>query len=71
VEMDCLFESIWVGEADDVEFGGVRLAHPVEGRPREPPLQQAGLTDVGEDQPARVHRRDLLGGRIHEYRRAA
>jgi putative transposase len=37
----------------------------------EPPLQQAGLTAVGEDQPARVHRRDLLGGLIHEYRRAA
>jgi putative transposase len=37
----------------------------------EPPLQHAGLTAVGEDQPARVHRRDLLGGLIHEYRRAA
>jgi hypothetical protein len=37
----------------------------------EPPLYEAGLTAAGEDQPARVQRRDLLGGLIHEYRRAA
>ena len=37
----------------------------------EPPLQQARLTAVGEDQPARVHRCDLLGSLLHEYRRAA
>jgi hypothetical protein len=37
----------------------------------EPPLHHAGLTAAGEDQPARVQRRDLLGGLIHEYRRAA
>jgi hypothetical protein len=49
--------------------------HDNAHRPRralrlKPPFQQAGLT-VGEYQPARVHRRDLLDGLIHGYRRAA
>jgi putative transposase len=30
----------------------------------------AGLTVVGEDRQGRVRRRDLLGGLLHEYRRA-
>jgi hypothetical protein len=38
------------------------LQHPAPG---------ARLAIVGDDQPARVHRRDLLGGLLHEYRRAA
>jgi transposase InsO family protein len=37
----------------------------------EPPGPAAGLTHVGEDRRARVRRRDLLGGLLHEYRRAA
>jgi hypothetical protein len=36
-----------------------------------PPGPSAGLTLVSEDRRARVHRRDLLGGLLHEYRRAA
>jgi putative transposase len=37
----------------------------------EPPGPSAGLTLVGEARRARVHRHDLLGGLLHEYRRAA
>jgi transposase InsO family protein len=29
------------------------------------------VTTVGKDRPGRLHRRDLLGGLVHEYRRAA
>jgi putative transposase len=35
------------------------------------PDSPAGLTVVGEDQQSKIHRRDLLGGLLHEYRRAA
>jgi putative transposase len=37
----------------------------------EPPGPSAGLTLVGEARRARVRRRDLLGGLLHEYWRAA
>jgi Integrase core domain len=37
----------------------------------EPPDPSAGLALVGEARGARVNRRDLLGGLLHEYRRAA
>jgi hypothetical protein len=37
----------------------------------EPPGPSAGLTLIGEARRARVRRRDLLGGLLHEYRRAA
>jgi putative transposase len=37
----------------------------------EPPGPSAGLTLIGEARQARVRRRDLLGGLLHEYRRAA
>jgi putative transposase len=40
----------------------LRLAAP------DPPARRSG---VGEDREGRVHRRDLLGGLLHEYRRAA
>lgn len=40
----------------------LRLAAP------DPPARRTG---VGEDREGRVHRRDLLGGLLHEYRRAA
>jgi putative transposase len=35
------------------------------------PDPAAGPTIVGEDQQGIVHRRDLLGGLLHEYQRAA
>ena len=37
----------------------------------QPPDQPGGLTVVGNEQQHRVHRRDLLGGLLHEYRHAA
>ena len=37
----------------------------------EPPDPSAGLALVGGARGARVNRRDLLGGLLHEYRRAA
>ena len=37
----------------------------------EPPNPAARPTLIGNDQPAQVRRRDLLGGLLHEYRRAA
>jgi hypothetical protein len=36
-----------------------------------PPNPSAGPTLVGEPRRARVRRRDLLGGVLHEYQRAA
>ena len=37
----------------------------------EPPDPAAGLRILAEDRRERVHRRDLLGGLLHEYQRAA
>jgi putative transposase len=37
----------------------------------QPPDPALPLTLTGMDQPPRVHRRDLLGGLVHEYRQAA
>ena len=37
----------------------------------QPPDPAVGLTLTGNDQPAQVRRRDLLGGLVHEYRQAA
>ena len=36
-----------------------------------PPDQPGGPTVVGKEHQGRVHRRDLLGGVLHEYRHAA
>jgi len=46
-------------------------AHRPTGRSLESPDPPADLSVVGDSQPSRVHRRDLLGGLLHEYRRAA
>jgi putative transposase len=53
----------------------VYVAHYNRHRPHralglEPP-DPADSGTIAEDQPALVHRRDLLGGLLHEYRRAA
>jgi putative transposase len=37
----------------------------------QPPDSPAQLTILGEDNRGAVHRRDLLGGLLHEYRQAA
>jgi putative transposase len=76
VRAECLDWLLVIGRAHLEQIIRVYAEHYNAHRPHralrlEPPLQQAGLTAVGEDQPARVHRRDLMGGLIHEYRRAA
>jgi putative transposase len=37
----------------------------------EPPAPSADLRVVGDGRPSMVHRRDLLGGLLHEYHRRA
>ena len=54
----------------------VYVAHDNAHRPHralqlEPPDPAAAATPISGHPPARVHRRDLLGGLLHEYRRAA
>ena len=54
----------------------VYIAHYNAHRPHralqlEPPDPAATVTLISGHPPARVHRRDLLGGLLHEYRRAA
>jgi putative transposase len=76
VRAECLDWLLVLGRAHLEQILRVYAEHYNAHRPHralrlEPPLQQAGLTAVGEDQPARVQRHDLLGGLIHEYRRAA
>jgi transposase InsO family protein len=76
VRAECLDWLLVLGRAHLERILRVDAEHDNAHRPHralglEPPLQHAGLTAVGEDQPARVQRRDLLGGLIHEYRRAA
>jgi putative transposase len=54
----------------------VYVRHDNDHRPHralvlQPPDQPGGLTVVGNEQQGRVHRRDLLGGLLHEHRYAA
>jgi putative transposase len=76
VRAECLDWLLVVGRVHLEQVLRVHAEHDNADRPHralrlEPPLQQAGPTVVAEGQPARVHRCDLLGGLIHEYRRAA
>jgi putative transposase len=76
VRAECLDWLLVVGRGHLERILRVYAEHYNAHRPHralqmKPPLHQAGLTATGQDQPARVQRRDLLGGLIHEYRRAA
>jgi hypothetical protein len=76
VRGECLDWLLVLGRAHLEQVLRVYAEHYNVHRPHralrlEAPLQQAGLTAIGEDQPAQVHRRDLFGGLLHEYRRAA
>jgi putative transposase len=49
-------------------YNGHRSHRALMLQPPDPPAQ---LTILGEDDQGAVHRRDLLGGLLHEYRQAA
>jgi putative transposase len=49
-------------------YDGHRPHRALMLQPPDPPAQ---LTILGEDTRGAVHRRDLLGGLLHEYRQAA
>jgi hypothetical protein len=72
VDKGCLI----VGRRHLEQVLGVYIEHYNWHRPHralglQAPDSPAGLTVVGEDQQSKIHRHDLLGGLLHEYRRAA
>jgi putative transposase len=81
VRAECLDWLLIVGGAHLQQVLRIYVEHYNRHRPHralrlEPPERPSGLTVIGEDQPdivhrRMVHRRDLLGGLLHEYRRAA
>jgi putative transposase len=76
VRAECLDWLLIVGRGHLEQALRVYIQHYNRHRPHRalglaPPGPSAGLTLVGEDRRARVHRRNLLGGLLHEYRRAA
>jgi putative transposase len=76
VRAECLDWLLIVGRAHLQQVLRIYVEHYNRHRPHrvlrlEPPDRPSGLTVIGEDQPGIVHRRDLLGGLLHEYRRAA
>jgi putative transposase len=76
VRAECLDWLLIVGQRHLEQVLWMYVEHYNQHRPHralglEPPGPSAGLTLVGEARRARVRRRDLLGGLLHEYRRAA
>jgi len=76
VRAECLDWLLIVGRGHLEQVLGVYVEHYNRHRPHralrlEAPERPAGLTVVGENERGEVRRRDLLGGLLHEYRRAA
>jgi hypothetical protein len=76
VRAECLDWLLVVGRGHLEQVLRIYVEHYNRRRPHralglDPPGPSAGLTLVGEARRARVRRRDLLGGLLHEYRRAA
>ena len=76
VRAECLDWLLIVDRGNLERILRVYVQHYNEHRPHRAlvhrsPDQPAGLTVVAEDQQGSVSRRDLLGGLLHEYRRAA
>jgi len=76
VRAECLDWLLIVGHDHLKRVLRIYVEHYNRHRPHralglEPPDPPAGLALVGEARRARVSRRDLLGGLLHEYRRAA
>ena len=73
---ECLDWLLILGRGHLEHVLGVYVQHYNAHRPHralclEPPNPVARPTLICNDQPAQVRRRDLLGGLLHEYRRAA
>ena len=76
VRAECLDWLLNVGRGHLEQVLRVYVQHDNAHRPHralclEPPNPAARPTLIGNDQPAQVRRRDLLGSLLHEYRRAA
>jgi putative transposase len=76
VRAECLDWLLIVGRGHLEQVLRVYAAHYNAHRPHralglEPPDPPDELIVVHDGQPSRVHRRDLLGGLLHEYRHAA
>ena len=76
VRAECLDWLLVVGRRHLDQVLRVYVAHYNQHRPHralglEPPDPAAGFRIIAEDHRARVQRQDLLGGLLHEYRRAA
>ena len=76
VRAECLDWLLIIGRGHLEQVLRVYAAHYNAHRPHralglEPPDPPDELIVVHDGQPSRVHRRDLLGGLLHEYRHAA
>jgi transposase InsO family protein len=76
VRAECLDWLLIVGCRHLEQVLGVYVEHYNRHRPHralglQAPDSPAELTVAGEDQQGKIRRRDLLGGLLHEYRRAA
>jgi hypothetical protein len=76
VRAECLDWLLIIGQGPLEEVLRVYVAHHNRHRPHrtlqlQTPDPATGLPIVGQDRPSSLHRRDLLGGLLHEYRRAA
>ena len=76
VRAECLDWLLIVGRGHLEQVLRVYAAHYNTHRPHRalelrPPDPPADLRVVHDGQPSRVHRRDLLGGLLHEYHRRA
>jgi putative transposase len=76
VRAECLDWLLIAGRGHLEQVLRVYIEHYNAHRPHralglQPPDPAVRPTLTGIDQPPRVHRRDLLGGLVHEYRQAA
>ncbi len=76
VRAECLDWLLVLGRSHLARMLSVYVNHYNRHRPHralglQPPAPPAPLVLVSEDRRGSVHRRDLLGGLLHEYRRAA
>jgi transposase InsO family protein len=76
VRAECLDWLLIIGRRHLEQVLRVYIGHYNQHRPHralglEAPDSPTGLTVVGDEQQGWVHRHDLLGGLLHEYRRAA